>query len=189
MKEAKRKDKSKIVEILSASFDKNASLNYIVKQDCRRRQRIVALMDYSFELCLRFGKVYLTEEHDACALVLNPNRKNGSIWSLWQQVKLVFKVIGLSGLSKTLRRESRIKAVQPQADFYYLWFIAVKSECQHLGKGTVLLKALLLEAKELNRPVYLETSTITNLPWYKKQGFEIYHELILSYRLYFLKHD
>lgn len=189
MIEATKKDKSKIIEILSVAFDENASVNYIVKQDTKRRQRLVALMDYSFELCWRFGKVYLSDDHNACALVFFPDRKKTSVWAMWQDVKLVFEVTGLSGLSKALKRESRIKAVQPQSDFYYLWFIAVKPECQNRGKGTDLLKAVVRDARELNRPVYLETSTIVNLPWYKKQGFEIYHELMLSYVIYFLKLD
>jgi len=38
-------------------------------------------------------------------------------------------------------------------------------------------------------PVYLETSTLKNMPWYKRMGFEVYDEVELSYTLFFLKLD
>ncbi len=41
----------------------------------------------------------------------------------------------------------------------------------------------------MNRPIYLATSTMKNLPWYKKSGFEVYNELDLGYNLFFLKRE
>lgn len=49
MKKAKQTDKDLIVEILTKSFDANSSINYIVKQDVKRVDRIRALMDYSLK--------------------------------------------------------------------------------------------------------------------------------------------
>lgn len=57
MKKATYRDKDLIVDILAKSFDTNQSVNYIVKQDNRRLQRIKALMDYSFEVCYLFGDI------------------------------------------------------------------------------------------------------------------------------------
>ena len=58
---------------------------------------------------------------------------------------------------------------------------------QGKGKGTQILQELLDLAALENRLVYLETSTLKNLPWYQKMGFTIYEKLDLGYTLYFLK--
>ena len=70
---------------------------------------------------------------------------------------------------------------------YYLWFIGVDPKYQGSGIGTDLMQSLIEDSEKQQRPIFLETSTLRNLPWYKKFGFEIYNELELSYKLYFLK--
>jgi ribosomal protein S18 acetylase RimI-like enzyme len=96
--------------------------------------------------------------------------------------------VGISGISKAIEREKEIKSAYPNPkSMFYLWFIGVKPEHQGQGRGSRLLKRLTEEALKKNRSVFLETSTRRNLPWYKKHGFEIYHEHDFSYNLYFLK--
>jgi len=43
-------DRALVVNLLAQSFDDNQSVNYIVKQDDKRIQRIRVLMDYSFAI-------------------------------------------------------------------------------------------------------------------------------------------
>jgi predicted N-acetyltransferase YhbS len=71
----------------------------------------------------------------------------------------------------------------------YLWFIGVYLAEQNKGIGSLLLQEIIQHSIQNNRPIYLETSTIKNLPWYSKFGFKVYSEQDLSYRLYFLKRD
>lgn len=59
---ANYKDKELIVNILAHSFDQNKSVNYIVKQDNKRAQRMKKLMEYSFDVCHLFGDVYMTDD-------------------------------------------------------------------------------------------------------------------------------
>ena len=74
---AKSTDKELIVNILSKSFDDNKSVNYIVKQDSRRAERMKKLMEYSFDICHLFGDVFLTDDKKGCALIVMPdNKKN-----------------------------------------------------------------------------------------------------------------
>ncbi|RYE14176.1 MAG: GNAT family N-acetyltransferase [Sphingobacteriaceae bacterium] len=187
MKKAKRNDKQLVVAILSDSFDENQSVNYIVTQDDQRKVRIKALMDYSFEMCYRFGTVYLSDDGKACALILYPNQKKVSFQSLWLDVKLVFNAIGLSRAIKAIRRESAIKGNYPKEPIYYLWFLGVSSADQNNGLGTRLLNEIINDSERQKKPVYLETSTLQNIPWYQKNGFEIYKELDFGYKLYMLR--
>jgi ribosomal protein S18 acetylase RimI-like enzyme len=180
-------DKSLVSDILTSAFDKNKSVNYLIRQNHNRLLRIRELMDYSFEQCMLFGEVYLTDDRKACALILYPHQKKQSFKSAMLDLKLALNTISLTSIKKALKREKMIKAIQPAGDKMYLWFIGVDPSVQHLGLGSQLLKELLNLGKERRLPVYLETSTVQNLPWYKKHGFIVYNQLDLSYKLHFLK--
>lgn len=69
----------------------------------------------------------------------------------------------------------------------YLWFIGVNYLFQHAGTGSNLLNEVIEFAQQKDLPVFLETSTNENLPWYNRFGFQIYSELELGYKLFFLK--
>ena len=183
------KDKDLIVDILTNSFDDNKSVNYIIKQDRKRVERIRNLMDYSFEVCYMFGDVLLSDDKAGCALIVLPDKKKTSLKSILLDIKLNFTCTGLSNVKKAMDRESKIKKFHPKDPMYYLWFIGVHPNEQNKGRGSSLLKDVIKQAQLKNRSVYLETSTLKNIPWYEKFGFKIYNELDLSYRLYFMKNE
>ncbi|WP_184547304.1 GNAT family N-acetyltransferase [Mucilaginibacter sp. FT3.2] len=174
------------IEILTSAFTDNKSVNYIVRQDNRRLLRIKALMAYSFDMCMEFGEVFLNENGEACALILYPHLKKFSFYALLLDIELIFKAITIWGIAKTLKRESKIKAIQPKEPMAYLWFIGVNRMFQHAGAGSNLLKEVIEYANQKDLPVYLETSTTENLAWYSRFGFHIYSELELGYKLFFL---
>jgi len=146
-------------------------------------------MDYSFEVCRLFGEIWLSDEKKACVLVLYPDLKHISLKSIWLDMKLIFQSIGLNNIPRVLNREAQVKKLQPKTKMAYLWFIGVDPLHQHQGIGSLLLEEIIANANSKNLPVYLETSTIENLPWYKSFGFEIYNKLELSHTLFFLKHE
>lgn len=189
MKNANRNDKSLVVEILAKSFDTNLSVNYIIKQDGRRRQRIRALMDYSFEVCTAFGNVFLSDDNKACALIVYPDKKRLSFQSILLDFNLIFQSVGIGNIKKTLNREKIIKNIQPRIPMSYLWFIGVEPDSQGMGIGSKLLQEVIDYSNSNSRPIYLETSTVKNLPWYEKFGFELYNEQELTYHLYFFKRN
>ncbi len=189
MKKAAYGDKSLVKNILSKSFDNNQSVNYIAQQDELREKRIAALMDYSFEICFNYGDVYLSDDNKACALVLYPDRKKTTFKSVLEDIKLLLNCIGLNNIGKAMKREAAIKKIQPDTPMYYLWFIGVDPESQGTGIGSRLMNEVIEDSRAQSRPIFLETSTERNLPWYKKFGFDIYSDLDLTYKLYFLKRD
>jgi ribosomal protein S18 acetylase RimI-like enzyme len=189
MIKATYEDKNLVLDILTESFDTNQSVNYIVKQDRSRAQRVRALMDYSFEVCYLFGEVFLSNDKKACALILYPDKKKTTLKSTLLDVKLILSCVGIRNIKKALTRESKIKKLQPNEPMYYIWFIGVDPACQNSGIGTQLLNEVIDDSTKKQRPIYLETSTLKNIPWYKKFGFDVYNELDLSYKLFFLKKD
>ncbi|MEZ2338802.1 GNAT family N-acetyltransferase [Mucilaginibacter sp. RCC_168] len=180
-------DKERIIKILTDAFEYNKSINYIVKQDSRKKDRIRSLMEYSVAVCELFGEVYLTDDKNACALLLYPQLKKTTLKTILLDIKLIFKSIGITGIGKTLSRESKIKSIQPKEAMSYLWFIGTDPNAQNKGIGTKLMQQIISVSNEKKLPLYLETSTVENLKWYNNFQFEIYDELQLDYKLFFLK--
>jgi GNAT superfamily N-acetyltransferase len=182
-------DKNLIVNILTGSFDDNKSVNYIIRQDKKRIERIKNLMEYSFDMCYFFGEVFLSDDKGGCALILLPDKKKTNLKSILLDIKLIISCIGLSKIKKAMDRETKIKKLQPKDLKYYLWFIGVDPKEQNKGIGSTLLSEVINDSLSKQRPIYLETSTLKNIPWYEKFGFKIYNELDLSYRLFFMKNE
>jgi hypothetical protein len=187
MIKAETVDKTTVITILSNSFIDNKSVNFVVLNDNNRIARIKALMDYSFEMCSAFGEVWLTEDKKGCALILFPQNKKTTVNSIWLNVRLIIQAIGVSGISKTLKREAQIHKIQPHEKMAYLWFIGVDPAFQQKGIGSKLLMQIIARYSEMNLPLFLETSTQKNIPWYQSFGFTIYNQITLGYSLFFLK--
>lgn len=187
MKRAGKEYKNRIVDILTLSFQDNKSVNYVVPQDGKRMQRIRQLMAYSFEVCHRFGEVFITEDGNGCALVLLPEKKRTTMLSMWWDVKFIITSIGVSSVMRAMSRENKIKSQHPNGLLYYIWFIGVDVKEQSKGIGSKLLSEVINEGEAQNRVICLETSTIKNLPWYQKFGFSIYNELDFGYTLFCMK--
>lgn len=186
MNKASSADKELIIDILFKSFRENKSIHFLLGKNATRPVVIRKLMAYSVDYCTLFGEVYLSEDRKACALLLFPEKKKTTIHSILLDLRLAFSVIGISNLKKTLDREVRLKKIHPSTPFIYLWFIGVDPAEQGKGIGTRLLNELLKKAHEMGKPVYLETSTRKNIPWYEKHGFTLYNQFNFGYDLYFL---
>lgn len=167
MRKATSSDKSVILDILTRSFDDNKSVNYVVNQDQNRVDRISKLMDYSFNVCNEFGEVWISDDQQACAFILFPDKKRSSFRTLLWDLKLALSVIGLDRVSAVLKREAMIKANHPKYPIAYLWFIGVNPQLQGKGVGSAFIQEVIKECERKKRPIYLETSMEKNLPFYK----------------------
>lgn len=190
MTQATYDEKKQVIDILSQAFDQNQSVNYIIRQGPGRAAQVRALMNYSFKMCYQYGAVYLNDEKTACALVLFPDQKKTTLKSLLWDIQLILYSVGVFNIYKAMSREAHINAVYPvNQPRYYIWFIGVLPPYQHQGIGSELMQSLIFKAKASGKTVFLETSTLTNLPWYKKLGFDIYNEQNFGYSLFFLKNN
>lgn len=187
MIKAKKSDKKLVRELLASSFYDNPSVNYIVAGEHNRPGRLAVLMDYSFETCMQFGEVWLSDDRNACALLLFPHLERSTRASIWQTLRLIFGAVGILGIAKVLRRERLINVRRPKGTQAYLWFIGVNPMYQHQGVGTRLLNEIVIRCKALELPIFLETSVPRNLGWYERSGFRRYDEIDLGYRLVFFE--
>ena len=180
-------DREKIINILVKSFKGNKSVDFVVSKSPEGRK---VLMEYSLENCLENGDVFVSESGNSCVLIKYSDQKQKpfKLW-IWD-LKLALQGIGLSRISKVLKRESSIEALQPKEPFLYVWFIGVDPKFQGKGEGSELLKSVLALAKEKSLPVCLETSTERNFKWYESLGFSVYASSAqFGFPFYFYRKD
>lgn len=188
MKRATKANKSAIVEILALSFEINASVNYVVKNDRHRSQRIRKLMEYSFDTCFEFGDVFISDDGNGCALVLYPDKKRNSLKAVLRDIWLVRSTIGIANVKKVLARQALVKKHHPiEGNFCHGWYLAVHPEHRKTGHGLSFIRELIREGDALKLNIFIETATIRNLPLYQFFGFEIFDTVKMDHTLYFLK--
>ena len=181
--------KQTVVDILSKAFDGNASVNFVVGLNGNRRKRIRGLMEYCYEYSELAGDILISTDRKGCALVLSSEKTSSSWKTILLDIRLAIKVIGVHRLHLVLAREQRIKKLHPDKTYYHLWFIGVNPMDQSKGVGSKLLKEIIDASDRNGKPIYLETSVESNLPWYQKFGFDIYHKIDLGYTLYLLRRE
>jgi ribosomal protein S18 acetylase RimI-like enzyme len=152
---ADKTHKERVIEILSECFDGNKTVNYIVKQDEKRKERVRELIDYSFDACVESGQIYLTNDQNAVIICSLSVDKLPILEEAFLTLKFVFKVVGLDGISRILKREKYISSFHPQdEEFIYIWFIGVKNGDQGKGLGSSLLEEV-IEVSEQKKNAYL----------------------------------
>ena len=176
MDKVSKRERAVIVDVLAKAFDQNRSVNWVIKNDKKRKNRIRALVGYSPTICSKVSGVLLSPDAKGSVLFDLPHQpKKDKIDLLINELRLAFSVIGLSKVIRVLKRERYIKRYHPKKEFMYLWFIGVFPDGQGQGVGGRLMEQVLAIAERKGLPIYLETSTPENLPFYQKWGFEVYH--------------
>lgn len=166
----KRKtDKQIVLDILFETFSKNKASFEVVKQDRYKDKRFKRLLKYSYFFSERFGKIYLSDDKKACALIIDSEQKTTTIRLVFWYIKLLFKVIGFSNVKKVLHRLKVLNQNRPKESHIYVWYIGVKESEQRKGLGLQLMKQVLLDHK--GRTICLETTKKSNYPFYEKLGF------------------
>jgi hypothetical protein len=56
-------------------------------------------------------------------------------------------------------------------------------------RGNLKMPVVISEGASKQRPIYLETSTLKNIPWYEKFGFTVYDKLDFGYELFCMKKE
>lgn len=188
MRLAVKKDKIQVVEILTSSFIDVLipnSINFVVKNDVKRKERLKSLMEFQFDIALDLGHIFISDDLKACIIYVD--KWKSSLKRIILEIKLLFNVIGIENVFQVLKREKIIKSYHPKREFIHLWLMGVKPEAQGTGIGSKLLQETLNFYK--GKLIYLETTTPENLKFYKKNGFNIFHNTFeLDYPLYFLNY-
>jgi len=193
MIKAQRSDRNHIVSILHSAFEPikdDNSINFIVKQDHKRSERVRALMEFLVDDCFDFGEILLSDQRNACILLKYPHTSKTTIAVIKRHIKLAFNCVGLTNVYKVLKRQAVIKKHHNVKEAYINPVImGATSDVKGFGFGARLLKQLKDEREDGTvLPVIFETTTDVNLKMYQRFGFELFKEVqTKDFPLYFLR--
>lgn len=189
---ASKEDRDHVVGILHSAFEAihdNNSINFIVKQDEKRSERIKALMEFLVDDSFDFGEVLLSDKRNACILLKYPHTAKTTFAVMWRHVKLAIKCIGLTNVPKVLKRQAAIKKHHVKEAYIHPVIMGATSEVRGFGYGARLIKQLFEDREEETvLPVIIETTTDENLKMYQRFGFKLFKEVqTKDFPLYFLR--
>ena len=87
---------------------------------------------------------------------------------------------GIDSLGRGGRWEELITCHHPREPHWYLQTLAVRPSAQRRGVGTVLIEPGLARADADRVGCYLETQRESNIPYYRRFGFELTDEIRLE---------
>lgn len=185
-------DRDLVINILHSAFEPimdDNSINFIVKQDAKRSERVKYLMEFLVDDCYDFGEILLSDKKNACILLKYPHKAKTTFAVLWRHIKLAFKSVGLSNVPKVLRRQAAIKKHHIKGEYIHPVIMGATSEVRGFGFGARLIKQLFEDRDEKNHlPVIIETTTDENLKMYQRFGFKLIKEVqTKNFPLYFLR--
>lgn len=191
MIKAGRQDRDHVVGILHSAFEPitdDNSINFIVKQDHKRSERIKFLMEFLVDDCLEFGEVLLSDKRNACILVKYPHTAKTTFSVIKRHIKLAVTCIGLTNVYKVLKRQAVIKKHHTKEAYIHPVIMGATSEVRGFGFGARLIKQLLEDRENNTLPVIIETTTNENLRMYQRFGFKLIKEVqTKDFPLYFLR--
>ena len=191
MRIATNSDKSLVSNILTSAFeslDQENSINYVVKQDNKRIERMNVLMEYLFDRSMLFGNIFISDNEKACLLIKYPRRERLTLKTLRLDIRLAVKCIGLSRVGGILKRQRVVKKFAPIEEHITPVILGVVEK--HQGRGTAV--RLMLEVKKAfadnQLPVIIDAAAMANVEMYQKFGFKVFgKDDSLGFPLHFLR--
>lgn len=176
MKKAQYSDKDKVIRIICESFDSNPHVNYIIKNDEKRPQRLAALSEYAFYYGMRRDGVFLTDDDQGVSIIFEYQKVKMGWVDYYRQLFLVFKCFTFFRSFWVQKVEKKIKANRASdVRFLYLWFFGVTNEALGTNNARDMMKFIFELSLQQQLPIYLETSLKRNSIIYKRYGFEEYN--------------
>ena len=121
------------------------------------------------------GVAYTTEECRSTALWMPPRSAPPSARDVLAQLPMLF-ILGRRAAA-ALRLVQLVEARHPRAPHYYLGGLGTDPPWQGKGLGSAVMAPVLDRCDVEGVPAYLESSRESNVPFYRRHGFEVTDEV------------
>jgi len=128
---------------------------------------------------LPFGGCYTTDEHVGSA-VWAPAGKPLQTGLRGILTMLPVLPYVATNLVTTLRLLNAVESLHPHEPHWYLATLGTAPERQRRGLGGALMRPVLEHCDAEGLPCYLESSKESNVPFYRRHGFEVVKEVPLG---------
>lgn len=172
---ATRDDLPRLTETLARAFHDDPVVTHL--QGGRYHHRRARM---GFEMLgrnmLEHGRVLRTDDFEAAALWARPGHWRMPVWSIVRTLHLSLGAYR-TGTFRALAWLSRVEKVHPAEPHYYLEVLGTDPSHQGRGWGSRLVQPMLDVADDERVGAYLESSKPSNVPYYRRFGFEVVREI------------
>jgi len=173
------RDRHTVVDTLVRAFDADPVVNFLLRQDRKRRWAFETFFDVAFRrLILPVQGAWLTE--GGAALWTPPGEWKS--WRTWPDMFRLMRTFDGSRRRDVFAGSAQVQRAHPRAPHWYLYAMGVEPSRQGQGIGSALLRAMLERCDTHGHAAYLEASTESNARLYARNGFRTTRDLDLSAR-------
>lgn len=176
VRDAIRSDRKKVVETLARAFFADPFLVHFYSDESIRRRRIHSFFDLIWRSNLGVGATELAGDGDAVALWRPPG-----LWRIPRRV--MFAQLPRMALAygpaagRVLGSLRCMERHHPAAPHWYLMTVGTDPAAQRRGLGGALVRAGLARCDAAGLACYLESGSVTNIPFYQALGFHLLAEI------------
>ncbi len=170
-------DSERLGQAMSGAFFADSASAYLWPDPDERRQ---ALRWYYGVLVPRLGfgggRVYVADDGAGQSVWVEPGRSVGLASGVRAGALGFPRRFGLAATWRLKALSDSIDALRRDAappGHWYLLLLGVEPQAQGRALGTRLMAPMLAHADHHRQAIYLETSTPSNLPYYRRHGFEV----------------
>lgn len=169
-----------VATAVARGFHDNEVWSWVIP-DHRRRMRV---MDDIYRARLRHlyiprGQAWTTPGTAGGALWIPPGEPKRTFRDQLAETAAALPRIGIGGARRGARIERLLEAHQPREPHWYLEVLSIDPAHQRQGHGATLLEPVLTRCDTEEAPAFLETNRESNLPYYRRFGFELTERISL----------
>lgn len=175
-------NKEKVISNLASLLKETPSSLEVVKDDKHKAQRFRSLAEHMIERAIKRDALILSDDLNGIAILFEENtgQKESFLSQIKADLKLAFKVTGISKGLRALKIQGYVKNQRPKDEPHlYCWFWGIMPESRGPGglRITYAMKDEIFRiSKERNLPVYAETRIKKVMIAYVRYGFKIFNE-------------
>ena len=176
-----------IAGIMIDSFAEDPVIDYMIPAgpDRERRHRLLRAADVRWDY-VRTGKVLIAGDGAGGglgALLWKPaGARKPSAWEAGRSSLAFVRAVGAKRPIKLLRDLAAVEKKHPKWPHGYMGEIGVRRDAQGQGIGSALLRHALEACDATGTGAFLESSSVANLPLYRRHGFEVVEQVRLGRR-------
>jgi GNAT superfamily N-acetyltransferase len=178
VKEAAATEIESIAEALVSAFSDDPVMLHIFPKENGRDTRMRALFKSEAKRAIEKGALHTTAAGAAQggAIWMGPDNWRTGGLELLGQIPLLF-AMGLGSTPRALGVLGKMEKIHPNEPHWYLAVLGTAKAHQGKGVGSALISPVLRKCDAEGVPAYLESSKESNIPFYRRHGFEVTGEV------------
>jgi GNAT superfamily N-acetyltransferase len=172
-------DAAPLAPALARAFEDDPGFLWLFPDASTRVARLTSFFEaLTRHVFLPYPVSTMLEGHGGGAIWLPPGVSSARLWS---SILVAPTMVGTlrTHLFDAMRLWSAIDHAHPKEPHHYLGILAVDPPLQGKGLGKTLIAPGVARADAEKKLCYLETAKETNLPFYRRHGFEVTEEVRL----------